>query len=190
MNPPEGSRITLKIERGYEKIIAPHASGGLFRWVIVLFLMAWLGGWAIGLATVIGKIWTSTQGRAFLIFWLIGWSIGGIAAMSFLYRLLRRSRPETFLLTVPSLSYDSGMALPKIGIDHRAQKEFWSGMYKKRRRIRFRPAELKTLRIRETGGTHRLTIDHGKERIELAPTLTEVEREWLYAFLSKRYQLA
>src|SRR5262245_43835714 len=47
-NPPAGSKIRVESERGLTRIVVPHGSGGLMRYGIALFLLAWLGGWAVG----------------------------------------------------------------------------------------------------------------------------------------------
>jgi hypothetical protein len=45
------------------------------------------------------------------------------------------------------------------------------------------------LRLRETEGGNRLTVDLGAQRIDLASQASEVEREWLARLLTKRYGL-
>jgi hypothetical protein len=45
------------------------------------------------------------------------------------------------------------------------------------------------LRLRETESGNRLTIDVDAARIDIAPTASEVEREWLARLLAQRYSL-
>ncbi len=54
---------------------------------VIVFLAAWLGGWAIGeyfaLTQILGLGDSNLEGFAlgFIIFWLIGWTIGGFFAI-------------------------------------------------------------------------------------------------------------
>jgi hypothetical protein len=49
--------------------------------------------------------------------------------------------------------------------------------------------DLASLRLRETNDGNRLTVDAGALRLELAQSAGEIEREWLYHLLVKRYSL-
>jgi hypothetical protein len=217
--PPQGSKIRLETERGHDKIIAPHPSGGFLRFVVVGFLAFWLCGWCVGFVAVGSTLFLGLHKQPtaqetttsppdtttpvepeemekgpgvdlFLIVWLTFWTIGGGTAAWSAYRLIRPSVPETFLLNSPMLLHDPGIAPVRLSFDYRAQMQQWKDLYKRRKKREFTPEQVGTLRLRETESSNRLTIDVGHERLDLASTLTEVEREWLFAALASRYQLA
>jgi hypothetical protein len=50
------------------------------NWFVVIFLMAWLGGWFMGESTVLGQLMSGQDnaGDMFLIVWLTMWTIGGV----------------------------------------------------------------------------------------------------------------
>jgi len=72
------------------------------NWFVVLFMLAWLGGWVMGETSAISEIfhipiplfgdsmkWKSTAGvSAFLVFWLAGWTLGGAWAIANIVWLL------------------------------------------------------------------------------------------------------
>jgi hypothetical protein len=52
----------------------------------LLFLGAWLGGWAMGEAFAVRQLFLSSRpepiaAQAFLLFWLVAWTVGGAFAM-------------------------------------------------------------------------------------------------------------
>src|SRR5687767_7102498 len=49
------------------------------NWFVLLFLMAWLGGWAFGEVNAISELLNPNDktSTAFLLFWLAGWTLGG-----------------------------------------------------------------------------------------------------------------
>src|SRR5262249_50409551 len=126
----------------------------------------------------------------FLIFWLVGWTVGGIFAMVTLFRLLRRSIPESLLLERPNLIFDTGVAPFVMAFDYRSSMDAWKRMFKKREHVEFTPDEISTLRLREFDSGNRLTIDKGSNRYDLGVGLSETEREWLYQVLCEEYKLA
>ena len=195
--PPEGSTISIKSELGIEKIVAPHPSGGIYRFLVVSFFIFWLGAWAIGWVNAVSDLITeTTNGRAkgFLMFWLTGWTLGGIGVCWILILLLRSSEPEVFLINLPKLTYDSGIppftrSIFIMPFDYPAQRNMWKRFLRKRSRAEFQPHEIKTLRLREFDSGNRLTIDKGTTRYELGLYLTDVEREWLFRKLSIAYSV-
>ena len=46
---------------------------------------------------------------------------------------------------------------------------------------------MKTLTLRETDSGNRLTVDAGAKRIDIAVDDSEIEREWLFKILKKKY---
>jgi hypothetical protein len=67
---------------------------------MMVFLLAWLTGWAFGEVTTIGELLSgnilsgNTKGAlTFLLFWLVGWTLGGgCAVLVFLWMLAGRER--------------------------------------------------------------------------------------------------
>ena len=184
--PPHGSAINLDVLNGYQHVVIPHGQGGTMRYFIGLFLLFWMGGWAMGFVSAISQI-SSGKGGAFLVFWLGGWTVGGLFAGFMIHRAFRRSVPEQLLLNRPSLSLDTGVPPLKFEFGLRSQKESWNSLFPKRERIEFTSNELKTLMLRDIDNGNRLTIDKGKERYEIAKGATEIEREWLFDYLQKNY---
>ena len=190
MNPPEGSKVSLETERGYDKIVAPQGSGGIMRYLMGAFLLAWLGGWAFGWISAFTSLVSGKESaNGFLMFWLAGWTVGGVFAFWMLYVLFRPSLPEQFTLQVPVLRHDSGRPSFTMSFDYRSQMDAWKKMFKRRVITEFSPQNLQTLKIRDFETGNRLTIDKGAQRYELGTALTEIEREWLYRLLAEKYKV-
>lgn len=185
-SPPQGSSIEVGSLNGHQHILIPHGSGGIMRYLIGAFLIFWLGGWFTGFVSAASEIITG-NGGGFLMFWLGGWSIGGIFAGYFIYRVFRKPVPEQLLLNKPNLSIDTGVPPFIMSFSMTNQADYWKSMFPKRKRVEIDRNEIKTLELRETESGNRLTVDKGAERLELATTATEVEREWLFRYLSKNY---
>ncbi len=185
-NPPQDSKIEIETLNGHQLIVVPHGNAGIMRFFIGAFLLFWLGGWFMGFTSAASKI-LSGEGNAFLIFWLAGWSLGGLFAAYFIYRLFRKSIPEKLLLNKPSMSIDTGIPPFKMNFSMTNQKDYWKTMFPKRKKIEFSNSDLKSIKLRETDSSNRLTIDRGAERIEIATSATEIEREWLFKYLQVNY---
>lgn len=54
------------------------------RFFISLFLIFWLGAWAVGEMSAINQIMGSESPGPFIIFWLGGWTLGGLFAFAVL----------------------------------------------------------------------------------------------------------
>jgi len=185
-SPPQGSKIEVGMLNGRQHIVLPHGSAGAMRFFIGAFLLFWLGGWFMGFTSATNKI-ISGEGNTFLFFWLGGWSLGGVFAIYFIYRVFRKSIPEQLLLDKPNMSLDTGIPPFKMNFNMTSQKEHWKTMFPKRKKIEFTHSDLKSIQLRETGSSNRLTIDQGSERIEIAISATEIEREWLFKYLQENY---
>jgi len=187
-NLPEGSDIRLEHTDGHEHIEIPHKSGGGMRVFMGLFLLFWLGGWTVGFFSALSEI-LSGKGSAFLVFWLGGWTLGGLFAGYMLYRIFKTTIAETIVLNKPLLMIDTGV--PPFRLDFKSvhPKEVLKSLFPKRQRHELKSSELKTLKLRENEAGNRLTVDVGNERIDMAVSATEVEREWLYRLLQRNYGL-
>ena len=185
---PENSRITVGSRNGYPAITIPQRKAGIGRFFIGVFLIFWLCGWAVGWTTAAAVIATG-KGDLFMLVWIGGWTLGGLFAIYMLYRLFRRAIPETLLLNRPSLSLDTGIAPLRLRMLSGFHRDYWRELFPKRVRIDLPEHEILTIRLRETGEGNRLTVDHGSDRIDIAKSATEIEREWLFAYLKENYRI-
>jgi hypothetical protein len=187
--PPAGSKISVATDGADPAIVIP-GKGGTARYFTGLFLLFWLGMWTIGFRDVGSKV-ISGNANAFEVFWLCGWTVGGVFAAFTLYRAFRPSVPETLELRRNSVAYDSG--IPPLQFDssmrYKKPRDAWNSTFPKRDRVELDRWQLQSLRLRETETGNRLTIDVDAARIDIAPTASEVEREWLARLLAQRYSL-
>jgi hypothetical protein len=192
VNPPAGSRISVVSGGGGPVLVIP-APPGSSRYFMGLFLLFWLGLWAIGFNAAASQLW-SGKGNAFLVFWLGAWTLGGLFAIASAYRSLRSPVPETIELKRSSIAYDSGV--PPLQWDpwnfsgnRKSPVQAWRSVFPKRIRVDLERRQLQTLRLREFDTGNRLTVDVDSDRIEIAANASEVEREWLARLLTGRYSL-
>jgi hypothetical protein len=189
LNPPPGSNISIASDRIDPTIVIPPTTSAS-RYFGGLFLLFWLGGWAVGFKDVGSKV-LAGQANAFMVFWLCGWTIGGILAALSLFRIVRPAVAETLTLKRNSVAYDSGIQPLQMNSSRRKNtKDTWKSIFARRVRVEIDRRQLQTLRLRETESGNRLTIDVDAQRLELAPTASEIEREWLAGYLTRRYSLS
>ena len=190
LNPPPGSRISIASDGIDSTIVVPPTTSAS-RYFVGLFLLFWLCGWFGGFSHVGSKV-LAGEANAFSVFWLCGWTLGGAFAVVSLYRIFRPAVPETLTLKRNSVAYDSGIQPLQMDTSWRGKdtKQAWNSMFSKRVRVEIDGHQLLTLRLRETESGNRLTIDVDARRLELAPTASEVEREWLAGYLARRYSLS
>ena len=186
--PPEGSDIVVNMVDGYQCVIIPYKALGYSQYFIVAFLGFWLCGWFIGFTHAIEEI-SSGEGGLFLIFWLCGWSVGGIFACFTVYRLLRKAKPQILLFNRPYLTFDTGIPPMDLSKNDQNTRKFKQNIFTKRKKIEFDGREIESLKLRETNGGNRLTLDKGAERFDIAEMASEVEKEWLFELLKKNYRL-
>jgi len=188
--PPANSNIRVESADGNDVIVIPQGTGGFFRYFAGAFMLFWLAGWAMGWAFGAWALFTGESGpRAFVIFWMAIWTAGGVFVMYLLYRLFRRAVPETIVLASPEPLYDSGITPFRVSFGYGSPWDAWRRNFRKRRRTSFSASELATLKLRDFATGNRLTIDQGIQRLDLALSATEPEREWLYGVLKSHYRL-
>jgi hypothetical protein len=189
LNPPAGSNISIGEDGGDPTIIIP-AAGGFSRYFVGLFMLFWLGMWQMGFRAAGSQVMAGNA-PPFVIFWLAAWSLAGVAVVYTLYRVFRPSVPETLTLRRNSVGYDSGVAPPRFNSFQRNQNPIsaWRSTFPKRIRAEVEKKQLQSLRLRETESGNRLTLDLDADRLDLASTASEVEREWLARLLARRYSL-
>jgi hypothetical protein len=184
-NVPAGSDISIEYGEADPTVVIP-AKGSPFRYFGGVFMLVWLGAWAFGLVAVFSQLMEG-KGGLFNVFWLCGWTVAGCLVAFSVYRIFRPPVPERLELRRGSIGYDSG--IPPLKDFARGNMDYWKSLFVRRRRAEIDRAELQTLRLRETDGGNRLTIDIGGERVELAAQASEIEREWLAKMLAQRYGL-
>jgi hypothetical protein len=189
LTPPAGSKISIATDSANPTIIVPAAASAT-RYFTGLFLLFWLGMWTMGFRDAATKVFSGNAG-GFLVFWLGGWTIGGIFAALTLYRILRPSVPESLELKRTSVTYDSGIAPLQFDSSWRSgtPRNAWKSSFPKRVRVDLDRRQLQSLRLRETESGNRLTIDLDADRLDIASSASEVEREWLARLLAQRYSL-
>jgi len=165
-NLPQNSNISIVMSNGIEKIIIPEEEEGISKYFSVLFLVLWIFGWAIGFLSAGTQI-LSGNGSLFLFFWFAIWTLIGLSAVSSLFNIFKKATPESLVLNRLNL-------LLYTPTDNQ---------------IEFNHKELETLTLRETDFGNRLTIDKEAERIELAISATEIEREWIFEYLKFYYKI-
>lgn len=182
------SRIAHIRENNQDVLEIQFQSHGVTRYLIGAFICVWLIGWAFGFKSALGTVFTG-QANAFILVWLVGWSFGGLFAMYYAYRVFHPGLPERFYLGDSGFEHDSGVPPFRISFGFANQKDMWRSLFPKRTRTTFTRPMLATLRIRESAGENRLTIDCGSDRLDLGRAATEIEREWLHKALCEKYGL-
>ena len=110
-------------------------------------------------------------------------------AVYWAYRAFRPSVPESLRLMPDGVTYDSGIPPLQTYSGYTWNKDAWKSMFPKRTRVELDRRKLQSLRLRETNDGNRLTVDADTLRLDIAQSATEIEREWLYQLLTKRYSL-
>jgi len=161
------------------------------RYFAGLFLLFWLGGWLVGGGMAASKLWSggleSVAANGFLVVWLGLWALGAAWAIFVLYRLFRPSVAESLRLMPDGVAYDAGVPPLQWNFGQANQGEAWKSLFPKRLRVALDRRQLQSLRLRDTDSGNRLTIDADAARLDVARSVSEVEREWLYHLLASGY---
>lgn len=100
---PTGSSIVREAKEGATIYTWSHPNGGLFRYLIGAFLIAWLCGWLMGMVFAISTLLGLSNAKeppiAFLLMWLTMWTLGGLFAMFLAYTILRPGTPESLAIS-------------------------------------------------------------------------------------------
>jgi hypothetical protein len=185
--PPVASRVIITREGPDEILRVPQSRKGVLPYLMAAFIIFWLGGWVMGFKSAATQLITKQGNDLFLAFWLAAWTVGGLFAVLFLFRILRPSLPETITLRAGGVLYDSRVPPFQMSFNYMNQKDMWKSLFQKRVVKELTANDLRSLKLRETETGNRLTVDKDSIRMDLATAATEIEREWLHAFLSKRY---
>ena len=88
------------------------------------------------------------------------------------------------------MAYDSGVPPLQLTYGyHTYERDPWRSIFPKRTRVALDRRKLESLRLRETSAGNRRTVDVDAVRVDVAQAASEIEREWLYQVLLKRYAL-
>jgi hypothetical protein len=148
-------------------------------------MVCWLALWSSAFLVMFAQLW-SGRAPALLVVVLAGWTLAGAFAMNIVYRTFRPSVPESLRLMANGVAYDSGVAF---GYASRSRNDDWRSLFPKRTHLEIDWRHLRSLYLRATDGGNRLTVDVGVRRLDIAGS-GEIEREWLYQLMAKRYSLA
>jgi hypothetical protein len=191
---PTGSSIVHETKDGATIYSWSQPNGGLFRYLIAAFLIAWLCGWLMGMvfaiSTLLGQNNAKGPPTAFLLVWLTIWTIGGLLAMFMAYKILRPGTPESLAVSDDSLFYDSGTLSPIVMMmpfqfGARSNPfEAFNRLFRKRRLQQFKREDFSGFVFENSGTTHRLYFDDGADRIIVGECLREPDREWLSSELA------
>ena len=189
VKPPPNSTITVAGSGRAEVISIPYRKAPVAAYMVGMFLLCWLLGWAFGEITAIYQIVTTPirSRTIFLIVWVCMWTVGGGIAILVLRRLVQRSVPETLSLDADGLVQDLG--IPPFQMPSAGNIAAWSSLFPSRKQRKIDRSQLNSLRLRDGDTRNRLTVDVGADRVELARDATDVEREWLFKMISDRYSL-
>jgi hypothetical protein len=179
---PVGSTIEVQNDFNRTVLSWKNPRGGFGRYAILLFLIAWMGGWAFGEVSVLNQVLKGSA-EGFLIFWLVGWTVGGLFCATIIFKLARPSRPERLTLETLNMLHEPGTeAVAAVWKQNRNWSPF--EMFQPKKLHKVAKKDIGDIRIDRVGERQRLSFDYGAKRIEIGEYLEEPEREWLLAVLS------
>jgi hypothetical protein len=190
LEPPQNSQIEIDSNLKEMTLFWKKSNGGAFRYCIILFLCLWLCGWALGLVSVGGTLFSGEGASPFLIIWLVMWTFGGVFAIVMAYLLLRPQVPESIKLMHDQLIYDTGSTSMNMNPYHMMKKKHlemnpFSMLYQKRKTYALSKFECPEFILDGLADDQRLRFDLGADRIIIGETLKEPEREWLHEVLKE-----
>lgn len=152
------------------------------NWLVVLFLLAWLGGWVFGELSASKELLNPTDQSpvAFLSFWVVGWTIGGMLAVAaLLWQLAGR---EVIDIDAANLTY----RVQVFGIGR--SRSFQAMEVKDLRSVAYESSLFQNQRILFPpifgAGYGPVAFDNGARTFRLAPSLDDAEAKMLVAELS------
>ena len=182
MVPVSKSRVTLSENEGTLRAKIPARR----NWFLLLFFMAWLGGWTVGGVAAIGALLSSiSKGPeffpVFLSFWLVGWLLGWLFVfLSIVWMLNGATKLEiddkAFRVRTQALGLGWTKAYDKVHVKNlrvSVQLNPWSGWQNHA-----------GLALSRTGG---LSFDYGSRTIQIGPGLDETEARLIADRIQKRF---
>jgi hypothetical protein len=184
---PLNSNIEVTDDFNRTIISWKNPRGGASRYFAALFLLAWLGGWAVGEYSAATQV-LSGKGNPFIVFWLIFWTLGGAVVLRSIYFLARPSKPEKIILDAASLTFQAGTpTFPGIKFQwSKEQKDDGdSAPANSKSKYIVPKTQVGEIKLERVGWRQRLSFDYGAERVEVGFFLKEPEREWLFSVLKQ-----
>ena len=182
--PPKPSGSTIEVQNDFRAIVLSwkNPKGGPARYLTLLFLIAWMGGWVFGEVSALAQVLKGGAAEGFLIFWLMGWTVGGAFCATMIFKLARPSRPERLTLDGLYLLHEPGTE-PFNPSRKRDKYGNPFELFRQNKSHQVAKKDVGEIRIDRVGERQRLSFDYGAKRIEVGAYLEEPEREWLLAVL-------
>lgn len=162
---------------------------GYFRYLVSLFLIFILSGFAFGWIRKFAELnWNEQidELHIFRMVFLSGSALVWLFWIFVLYLLLRPPRPEVVRLTATRFQYDPGrlpFAYPHLIYDS-PWVQLADPLRYRRKRVDILKSELETLTLDHFGGRQRLYFHSGPDRVEIGEHLRDPDREWLAATIN------
>ena len=176
-SPPDGSRIQVEETLQGTQFAWKNPDSPLGRLGTGGFLFFWLGGWTIGgifaLSQLLRSIIEGSPVSLFLLFWLGGWALGEIFAARTLFQMMRGPGFATLVLGPRNIEYQPGNTLYFMTARNQADT----------RAVSAEKHEITNLQLTYVNEHLRLSFDVGVRRVEIGPSLSEPEKEWLHQIL-------
>jgi len=174
------------------KYIWDNKEMNILGYAITPMLFLWLCGWTCAGISLIQKLLADPISWSKRISWLIGWFVGEAVVISILYFILRPKKPSVLTLSPGYFEYETGTRPFDIisGIKgNQPIKELWA-LYKGlgNKTYRIKEPEAKMLNLERIGERQKLFFVCEGRRIEIGDSLSEPEREWLYAIMKDLIQ--
>lgn len=148
------------------------------QWFVTIFLVAWLGGWAIGEGSVLRQLLHPGSEHPFsvgLALWLIGWTVGGVGAVAALLWMLVGE--ERVLLRPDALVIHKNV----LGIGRKRKYNLASIS-----RLRVTGSDSSAERG-SSGGSGWIAFDYGAQTIRFGQSVDAAEAFMLLKALKQRY---
>lgn len=190
--PPAAFKMKLTSDpTGLPMIVIDQLKASIMKYVFLLFIPPSLGINGVLLHRAYGMGFEDSESpNIFFLQMIFVATVNFVAIIAVLYRFFRPTAAQTLVFSRPGLIFDSGLSPFPVRSGMNSKTEVLERMFERRKVIEFTPKDIATLSLQKSELRNRLTLDHGKEKIEIGRDLTEVEREWLYEQLRKEYGLA
>lgn len=176
---PSKPRYTISSEGGVTTIACPPRR----NWLILLFLIAWLGGWTVGGMGAFTQVTKPGDHQAFMLFWLMGWAVAEIWVL--LVVLWQLAGLEQLSVVQGNLVHRASIA----GIGR--TREFAGAEVKN---LRSSPQLLSAWMDRSSftppifgSGNGAIAFDYGAKTYRIGSGLDEAEARQVVLMLSKQY---
>ncbi len=183
---PADSPIKIDTFDGHERITIPFERS---RIQTFLYIIGFLVILLFCLSLILSTLNDLTNSLDSLIY--LGGSGFGAFYCFWLYKLIRKPISEQYVLNKANLTFDNGVPPPHLGINSSGYYDSprrWKTLLHRRRTYQFPPDSLETLSLTETVNGNKLALKHNKKEIEIAFGASEVEREWLFHYLTNHYK--